>query len=121
MVIEKNQLLRAIERGKQEGKEFIKWWRKENDFADFELIDHYLEATGARHNVENYQLLDKDEMWEVLKRWNPNVRHSVSTKSDTIEWQHRGNDGKMHTYTCPYNAHSMMSIFDAETRGNPLV
>jgi len=122
MTVENNQLLRAIEKGKQEGKEFIKWCRKENDFADFELIEHYLDATDARHNIESFELLDKEEMWEILKRWKPKgLRHSVSSKSDMIEWQHRGKDGQVHTYTCPYNAQSIMSIFDAETRGDTLV
>ena len=117
----KNQLIQAVQQGKEDGKEFIKWWRKENDFADFELIDDYLSATDQRHNIENFQLLDKEEMLDVLKRWNPKIRRSQSTQSDTLEWPYRDKDGLMQTYSCPYNAHSIMSIFNAETRGDTLV
>jgi hypothetical protein len=117
-----SQVLRDLEQGKEQGKEFIKWWRKENDFADFELIDHYLETLSTRRDVENFELLDKEEMWKILKRWIPNgLRRSKSTQADRIEWQHLSKDGQIHTYTCPYNAHSIMSIFDAETKGDTLV
>ena len=114
----KNELVQA----KEQGKRFIKWWRKENDFADFELIDNFLETISTRQDVENFQLFNNDEMWQVLKHWKPKgLRRSKSTKGDKIEWQHLGKDGQLHTYTCPYNAHSIMSIFDAETRGDTLV
>ncbi len=54
-----------------------------------------------------------------MKRWKPSgLRRSKSTKSDNIEWTHRNKEGKKETITCPYNAHNIMSIFDAETRGS---
>jgi hypothetical protein len=114
-------IIQQLKRGKLEGKEFIKWWRKENDFSDYELVDSYLKNVDKAHELENFELLDINQMWEVLKRWNPKgIRRSKSTKSDTIEWQHVTKDGRKHTYTCPYNAHSIMSIFDAETRGDTI-
>jgi hypothetical protein len=93
--------LKVIEQGKKEGKEFIKWWRKENDFVDFELIDRYLQTEDARHDFENFDLLDIEEMWEILKEQVPGeLYHRVATKSDTIEWQRIGKDGEKHTYVC---------------------
>lgn len=122
MNTDKGQIAEAIEQGQKEGKEFIKWWRKENDFADFELIDSYLQNSDAQADFENFELLDKDEMWEILKeRCSGELYHRVATKSDTIEWQHADQEGVMQTYVCPYNAHSIMSIFDAETKGDTLL
>ena len=122
MKMEEGRFLKEIEQGKSQGKEFIKWWHIENDFVDFELIDHYLQAEDARHDFENFDLLDKDEMWEELKARTPDkLYHRVATKSDTIEWHHHGKDGEMHTYVCPYNAHSIMAIFNSETRHNTLL
>lgn len=110
-----------LEQAKDQGKDFIKWWRKENDFADYELIDHYLATVESKQEIENFELLGKDEMWDVLKRWKPTgLRRTKSTKGDKIEWRHMGKDGHMHTYNCPYNAHNIMSIFDAETRGDTI-
>lgn len=118
----KNQILRDIEKGKSEGKEFIKWWRIENDFTDFELVDTFIKNADSYHNIADFELLDTDQMWDVLKRWNPSgLRRSKSTKGDKIEWQHKTKDGQQHTYTCAYNARSIMSIFDAETRGDTIL
>lgn len=118
----RNQILRDIEMGKEEGKEFIKWWRKENDFVDYELVDNFIRSADAFHEIENFELLDIEQMWQVLKKWKPSgLRHSKSTKGDNIEWEHVSKDGEPHTYTCPYSAHSIMSIFNAETRGDTLV
>ena len=122
MNMDEGEFLKVVEQGKKEGKEFIRWWRKENDFADFDLIDRYLQTSHARNDIENFDLLDKDEMWDVLqKQVAGDLYHRVSTKNDTIEWHRLGKDGEEHTYVCPYTAHSMMSIFDAETKGNTLI
>ncbi len=114
-----SQILKDLQEGKANGKEFIKWWRKENDFTDYELIDRFLTNADSQHEIESFALLDKDEMWDQLKRWKPvGLRRSKSTRSEQIEWQHRTKEGKLHTYTCPYTAQSIMSIFDAETKGD---
>jgi hypothetical protein len=114
------QIINELEQAKQQGKEFIKWWRRENDFVDYETIDHYVETPGQTE-IENFELLDRDQMWDVLKTWKSSgLRRTKSLTGGMIEWQHTGKDGQAHTYTCPYNAESIMSIFDVETRGNTI-
>ena len=116
-----NQIKTELVQGKRQGKEFIKWWRKENDFADYELIDRYVKTLSSRHEIEDFEMLDKDQMWELLKRWKPSgLRRSKSTKGEKIEWQHLGKDGRQHIYSCPYNARNILSIFDTETRGDTI-
>jgi hypothetical protein len=122
MYMDEGKIVKAIEQGRKDGKEIIKWWRKENDFVDYELIENFLQDSEKRQAFENFELLDKDEMWEILKQQIPEgLYHRVATKSDTIEWQHVGKDGESHTYVCPYNAHSIMAIFDSETKGDTLL
>jgi len=119
--MKEHQIMHELELGKQQGKEFIKWWRKENDFVDFELIDRFVERIEADYEIDNFELLDKDEMWKVLERWEPTgLQRRQTTKGDNIEWQHRGKDGERHSVTSPYNAQSIMSIFDEVTRGNTI-
>ncbi|WP_303720172.1 hypothetical protein [Malonomonas rubra] len=114
-----SQIVTDLQRGKEQGKEFIKWWRKENDFTDYELLDNFINTAASKHEIDSYQLLDNDEMWDILKRWKPTgLRRSKSTKSDNIEWQRKNENGEKQTYVCPYNSHNIMSIFDAETRNN---
>lgn len=115
------QIRRDLELGKQHGKEFIKWSRKENDFVDFDLIDRFMEMADSNYEIADFELLDKDEMWEILTEWKPTgLRRSKSTKGKKIEWHHMGRDGKEHIYTRPYTAKAIMSVFDAVTHGDTL-
>ena len=114
-----NQIITELQQGKERGKEFIKWWRRENDFTDYELLDNFIKTAAMKHEIDSYQLLDSDEMWDLLKRWKPTGLHRhTSNKTDNIEWQHQNKDGQQQTYVCRYNAHNIMSIFDTETRDN---
>ncbi len=110
-----NKITSELEQGKKQGKEFIRWWRKEDEFVDFELIDCYLERDKPSE-IENFELLATDEIWQVLKTWKASgLTRIKSSQGETIEWQQAGKDGEQHTYTCPYNTHNLMSIFDTET------
>ena len=105
---------------REQGKEFIKWWRRENDFVDFELIERFL-GTKKLVEFEGYELLNKDEMWEELQLWQPQgLRHGKSTKGEHIEWQYTDKRGQPHTYSCPYTAHNIMVIFDKITQGDTI-
>ena len=115
------QIRRDLELGLQQGKEFIKWIRKENDFVDFDLIDRFLKMAESNYEIADFELLHKDEMWKILKDCKPSgLRRSRSTKGEKIEWRHQGKDGREHTYSCPYTAKAIMSIFDTETGGDTL-
>lgn len=116
-----SRVIHELEEGRKQGKEFIRWWRNENDFVDFELIDRYLQATGKSAEIENFELLNKEEMWTILTRWKPEGLRRYKTKGgEKIEWHHLGKDGQDKTYSCPYNARTIMSIFDTETQGDTI-
>ena len=117
--MQSHQIINELEQGKKQGKEFIKWWRGGGGSIDYELVDRYVEMIDTKHEIGDFELLDKDEMWEILKRWNPSGLHRLhSSKGEQIEWQHKGKDGQKHSYTCPYTARAIMSIFDVETQGD---
>lgn len=117
-----SQVIRELETRQEKDLEFIKWWRVENDFADFELVDTFIRNADSSHVIADFELLDKEQMWQILKRWKPSgLKRLKSAKSEIIEWQHITKEGLRHTYTCPYNARSIMSIFDAETGGDTIV
>jgi len=117
-----NEIVREI--GEQPGSdhEFIRWWREENDFADYELVDSFVENSQTDLEIGGYELLDIEQMWQVLLNWIPKGLARVSTrKGEVIEWTKVGKDGKKHTYICPFSAETVMMIFDEETRGDVLV
>jgi hypothetical protein len=68
-IMKEFEIRRDLELGKQQGKELIKWYRMENDFAEFDFIDRFLTMTEINHEIADFELLDKDEMWDILKDW----------------------------------------------------
>lgn len=99
---------------------FIKWWRMENDFVDYELLDSFLERLDAGQKFSGFELLDLDQMYQILQRW-PEIRVSLEhrTHGDFICWHPRGQEqGSL--VELPYTAASLMHVFDSETRGDTI-
>jgi hypothetical protein len=99
---------------------FVKWWRKENDFLDYDLIDRFVDNVEHAEEIGGFDLLTLDEMWAEVKRVvgkRINLVHEV--KGDRVEWTHMGKDG-MRNEVCIYSPETIMHIFDVETRGNPV-
>ena len=114
-----DEIIRGIKQGQIEGKSFIKWWRSENDFTDYELFDNFVARAGSGHEFAGYELLDVDQMWDVLMRWKPTgLKRIRSDKGEKIKWQKKTADGRLEVQTCPLTPESIMYIFDYETRGD---
>ena len=47
---------------------FVKWWRKEEDFLDYDLIDRFLEQATKDEEIGGLQLLTMNEMRDEVKR-----------------------------------------------------
>lgn len=64
-------LVKKIEKERIEHPErvFIKWWRKEEDFIDFDLVARFLEKIGyGSAEFAGYELIDQDEMWRTIEK-----------------------------------------------------
>ncbi len=113
------EIIRDIRKGQEEGQSFIKWWRIENDFSDYELFDTFIQNARSSHEIAGYELLDLEQMWDVLTRWKPTGLKRVKTGwGEEIEWQKRAADGTLRLEVCPFTPESVMAIFDFETHGD---
>ena len=45
------ELKQSLMNSDNDGRCFIKWWRKENDFADYSLIDQFLQHLTPESNL----------------------------------------------------------------------
>lgn len=114
-----NQLKRELLTRHGSDRCFIKWWRRENDFADYELIDHFLTHLEPHHRIEGYQLLTMDEMLEELKRHeSARVWLEKQRGEKMLHWQHTGSDGKLREDTYRYTPQVLMALFDKATHGD---
>ncbi|KAB0668700.1 hypothetical protein F6V30_15285 [Oryzomonas sagensis] len=97
---------------------FVKWWRKEEDFLDYELLDRFLEHATESEEIGGLQLLTMNEMRDEVKRvGGTRVKFIHEASGDKIEWVHRAKEG-VRTHICAYTPEALMTIFDVETHGN---
>jgi len=98
---------------------FIKWWRKENDFADYELIDRFLDNLTPQSEFEGYELLTMGEMLQELKK-RETKRMWVDTHrgEKILHWKHAGSDGTLREDTYRYTPEVIMALFDKATHGD---
>jgi hypothetical protein len=97
---------------------FVKWWRKETDFLDYDLIDRFVENTKGTEEIGGIDLLTLDDMWNEVRRvGGSRVTLLHEANGDRVKWTHKGKTG-VHTNVCAYTPETLMQIYDIETRGN---
>ena len=100
---------------------FVRWWRRENDFLDYDLVDRFSSRLTGTEEIGGIDLLTRDEMWQELEKVSEGrvrIQHS-STQGKVIEWVHRSKTGAK-SELLPYTDESLLEIFDEETGGNPV-
>lgn len=117
------EIYSRLEKIRTDEHRFVKWWRKENDFLDYDLIDRFVDNASTSEEIDGLELLTMDEMWNEVKRVSTVSGSRVTllhdSKGDMVEWLHKGKNG-LHTEVCVYTPETIMQIFDVETKGNPI-
>lgn len=115
------EITRQLRDRKTSNHQFIKWWRKENDFLDFDLIDRYLKNFNDGEEISGFDLIGIEEMWGEVKRiCGDRVARVTKDGADYISWRPASGRDAGTTQECPFTPQSLMAIFDRETRGNPV-
>jgi uncharacterized protein YbjT (DUF2867 family) len=114
------EIITALDQRRTEKHCFVKWWRKEEDFLDFDLIDRFVTNIGGTEEIGGVDLLTMDEMWDQIRRVSgTRVKLIHNPGGDTVEWVHKSKKG-VSTHVCSYTPETLLQIFDSETRGNPV-
>ncbi len=110
------EITKQLRERRRSSDQFIKWWRKENDFLDYDLIDRFMEDASQNAEVGGYELISTEQMWERLRGvCGKRVMKTQKAGEPLIEW-----NGEMGARTCPFTPKSIIEIFDIETKGNPV-
>ena len=113
-------VLKKVTESRSPEQLFIKWNRKENDFADYDLIDRFVKNLSVSEEFEEVELLTMEEMFSKIKNLTGDrVRRVKVNNGENVEWQHKGKSG-VTTQTCPYIPETLMTIFDVETKGDTI-
>ena len=106
-------VVHEIKRVREPGQHFISWWRKEEDFLDFDLIDRFVENCGENEEVGGFELVGIDAMWERLQTVVPTrVKLDTLGSQKFVLWKKENGE----TVECPFAPETLMDIFDAETK-----
>lgn len=109
------QVVQEIKQQRQPEHEFIRWWRAEHDWVNYELIDHFLAEASEDDEISGYELVDIEAVWTAVKeRVGDRVHREKHAQGEQIVWQRPYKPDQ----TCPFNAESVKTILDVETRGN---
>ncbi len=111
------ELIKAIREQRDSSHRFIKFWRKEEDFLDFDLLDRFLGNLRDDQVVDGFELLDTDAMWDTVRQvaGGKVVTRTVRDGKDILLWT---DTQGLVTKELPYNDESLITIFDAETDDN---
>lgn len=111
-------IIAAIDAKRDDKYCFVRWWRKEEDFLDYDLIDRFIENTSASEEIGGIDLLTMDDMWKEVRRvGGPRVTLVHDATGERVLWTHKGKTGT-HKNVCAFTPETLMQIYDVETRGN---
>jgi len=116
------ELVKEIEkeRSAHPDRVFIKWWRKEEDFIDFDLLTRFLENLNYSSDISGFDLIDQDQMWRAVEsRTNGRVTRVQKNGDWVLLWTpSKGLETDVTCTECPYTPDMLLKILDAETRDN---
>jgi len=115
-----HDIIKTLDEKRDVNYRFVKCWRKEEDFLDYDLIDRFLENTKGSEEFGGIDLLTMDDMWNEVRRvGGTRVTLLHDNNGDKVEWVHKGKTG-LNTNVCAFTPETLMEIFDVETKGNPV-
>ena len=117
------ELAKAIQKERYEHPErvFIKWWRKEEDYIDFDLVARFLEKIDfGGTELAGFELIDQEEMWRTVERRCDGRASKVNRDGSwfLIWTPPKGAEVEESAPEYPYNPESLLKVLDLETNYN---
>lgn len=109
------------EREKHPNNIIIKWWRREEDWIDFDLVSRFLETLNYASDIGGFTLIDEEEMWRTLQR---RCGNRVTKEQHNGKWVLHYTPPKNAELEeplppeLPYTPDNMIKVLDIETGGN---
>lgn len=118
-----HELVKKIENERRDYPDriFIKWWRKEQDYIDFDFVARFLENIDSGDaEIGGYELIDQDEMWRTVeKRSNGRASKVQRDGKWVVLWNPpKGVEVEERLPVYPYTPESLLKILDVETNYN---
>lgn len=117
-----HELVKKVQTEKSEHPDqiFIKWWRNEEDFVDFDVVSRFLESYSYGTEIGGFQLLGMDEMWRTVEtRSQGRASKEESDGSFVVHWTPPSWAEDVESRSeYPYTPETLLKILDAESDDN---
>lgn len=99
---------------------FIKWWRNEEDFIDFDLVGRFLDNLKESTKIGGFELIDQEEMWRTVEaRCGGRISKERRDGDWVVRWDPpSGVEVEDRRDEYPYTPESLLKILDMETNYN---
>ena len=109
------------ERSAHPERMFIKWWRIEQDWIDFDMVTRFLDRVdygGAE--IAGFELIDQEEMWRTIERRCGGRAKKVERDGKwVLLWDPpEGAEVEERLPEYPYTPETLLKILDVETNYN---
>lgn len=112
------------ETGAHPERNIIKWWRKEEDYIDFDLVEDFRRNLDASVEIEGFELIDLEHLWLAVREHCDERRLKRESRNGkwVLIWEPPEDaedvEGPGIAREYPYTAQMLLKILDAETRDN---
>jgi len=111
----RSEVIDRIALQRKSGHCFIKFWEAGHTFVDFDLIERFVSKHGQETEIEGFELLDLEQMWQALIELDPDKLIRVkSGEGEVIEWDWKESDGTEKKSFYPFTPDGIMTIIDEE-------
>jgi len=94
---------------------FIKLYKTGHRLVDFDLIEKFICNHDKNENIDEFELLDIEQMWQTLIDLDPDkLTRSGKGKDEVIEWYWLNGEGIEKKITFPFSPDGIMNIINDE-------
>jgi hypothetical protein len=118
-----HELVKKIEKERvaHPDRVFIKWWRKEEDYIDFDFVTRFVEKVDhGSTEIGGFELIDQEEMWRTIERRCEGRASKVQRDGEwVVLWTPpEGAEVEERLPEYPYTPEYLLQILDVESNYN---
>ena len=107
----RSEAISKIAADRRENDCFIKLYKTGHNLVDFDLIDEFISKRDQSGEIDEFELLDMEQMWQTLIDLDPDkLTRSGSGANEVIEWYWTNSDGVEKKAVYPFTPAGIMNI-----------
>lgn len=111
----KSEIIGQIATERKKGDFFIKFYKTGHKLVDIDLIDGFISKRDQGGDIDEYELLDMEQMWQTLIDLDTDrLARSGKGESEVIEWIWTDSHGTEKKTVFPFTPEGIMKIITDE-------